>query len=292
MAHPSDAAGPRARAVPGAGPCATQTLTCGALETDGESLYWESTGAGSPVLLCHGLGGNHAVWFQQVPVLAERYRVVTWDQRGFGRSSDRAGASGPESAARDLAALLDHLAIARAHVIGQSMGGWAALGLALATPERVASLVLADTLAGISTPSIDAAFDTVLRRAASEPLPEARPLGRHPALGPGFAEREPARAFLYRELTSLGPPPPRAVPLRLRRCTRPAAELAGLDVPTLFVVGSEDDLFTPAMVREAAAQLRGARVVEIPGAGHSPYFETPEAWNREVLGFLAELPIP
>ena len=71
-------------------------------------------------------------------------------------------------------------------------------------------------------------------------------------------------------------------------CVRPPDALAALRVPTLFVVGSDDALFPPVVIREAAAQVPGARVVEIADAGHSPYFEQPEDWNRAVLGFLEE----
>ena len=91
-----------------------RTYQSGFLPRGADRLYYETAGEGEVVVLCHGYGGNHAVWFQQLPSLAERYRVVTWDQRGFGRSSDRTGSAGPDAAAADLAALLDHLGVPRA----------------------------------------------------------------------------------------------------------------------------------------------------------------------------------
>ena len=121
----------------------------GFVESGGERLYFECVGDGDPLVLCHGAGGNHAIWWQQVPVFADRHAVITWDHRGFGRSSDRARESGPTVAVQDLGAILDHLGIERMDLVGQSMGGWTALGFALARPERVRSLVLADTLGGI-----------------------------------------------------------------------------------------------------------------------------------------------
>src|SRR3954467_9921416 len=116
-------------------------LANGCLSLDGDEGYYESTGpAGAPVVvLGHGAGGNHAIWFQQVPVFARDYRVVTWDQRGFGLSTNRNELANPIVATGDLLAILDHLEVERAHVVGQSMGGWAALGLALAHRERVRS---------------------------------------------------------------------------------------------------------------------------------------------------------
>ena len=116
---------------------------------DGERIWYETAGTGPDLILSHGLGGNAAVWYQQVPYFAEHSRVITWDQRGFGRSSNSAGKHGPHSAAGDLLAIMDHVGAEHADVVGQSMGGWAALGLGLAAPHRVRSLVLACTTGGI-----------------------------------------------------------------------------------------------------------------------------------------------
>jgi 3-oxoadipate enol-lactonase len=256
----------------------------GFLERDGERLYWEEVGAGPPLVLCHGAGGNHAIWYQQVPVLGTSRRVVTWDHRGFGRSSDRADRSGPEVAVADLAALLDHLAVERADVVGQSMGGWTALGLALAHPERVRTLTLADTLGGIATAAIEARQRELLaRRGVLAPGAE---LGLHPALDPSLRARDPARGYLYQMLGGFGEPDLGKIGPRLFATRRSAEALAALRAPVLFLVGDRDPLFPPALVREAAGLVPDARVAEIPGCGHSPYFEAPEAWNACLEQFL------
>ena len=146
------------------------------------------------VVLGHGAGGNHAIWFQQVPVFAPDYRVVTWDQRGFGLSTNRARAR--ESRAprpADLLAILDHLGVERAHVVGQSLGGWAAMGLAIAHPDRVRSLVLADTLGGIP---VEGWWK------AAAPSPRDGPFN-HPALSNDFCVRHPERAHLYLQIGGL-----------------------------------------------------------------------------------------
>jgi pimeloyl-ACP methyl ester carboxylesterase len=113
------------------------------MERDGFFLYYEDTGGDAPaVLFLDGAGGNHLSWWQQVPAFAEEYRCLTVDQRGFGQAPDVADGPGPAALATDALALLDHLGIARAGVIAQSMGGWAAVGLAVlarrssATPPR------------------------------------------------------------------------------------------------------------------------------------------------------------
>jgi len=252
----------------------------GFFETDGERLYYEACGTGSPVVLCHGLGGNHAVWYQQVAALTRDHLVVSWDHRGFGRSTDRGERSGPGVASADLRALLDHLEIPRAHLVGQSMGGWTVLGLALETPERVHRLVLADSLGGITSPAIAA-----LQPGGISPPPAE--LGLHPALHPDFSAREPERAHLYQMLGAMGNPDVPAIAGRLLACTHSEEEARSVAAPTLFVVGDEDPLFPPPEIHAGAALLPDARVVEIPTTGHSPYFESPKDWNKAVANFLS-----
>lgn len=263
-------------------------LTSGFVENGGEQIYYESTGTGEALVLSHGLGGNHAIWYQQVPEFAQLYRVITWDQRGFGRSTNAANQAGPETAAQDLAAVLDHLSIDRAHLVGQSMGGWAVMGFALAHPDRVLSLVLADTLGGVYTDAAAKHFDAYIREAMTSPPPDELPITQHPAIGGQLGEQDPAKAFLYRQIGSTTAPAPPGMGLKLRQTAYPLEKIRALNVPTLFVVGQNDPIFPPAVVRSIAAEVQGARVVELPGTGHSPYFETPAAWNEAVSAFLTE----
>lgn len=255
----------------------------GFFTSENESLYFESYGEGETVILCHGLGGNHAIWYQQVPVLAQTYHIVTWDQRGFSRSSNHAAKAGPAAAARDLKALFKHLEIESAHLVGQSMSGWAVMGFALDHPERTRSLVLADTIAGIYTKRISESFDTALK---ARPLPQTLPFGRHPAVGIQLTARNLPQAFLYSQIGSITDPPPAEMLSLLRNTAYPLESIGTLGIPTLFIVGSYDPYFSPAAVHEAAAQLPSARVVEIPDTGHSPYFEAPALWNTAILEFL------
>lgn len=253
---------------------------------EGEDIYFEAVGEGGPPLvLCHGAGGNHAVWYQQVSAFAAGRRVITWDHRGYGRSTDRAGRTGPEVATGDLLAVLDHLGVDRADLVGQSMGGWTAAGAALGRPGLVRSLVLADTLGGFSSPEIDAAL------AARTRPPGGDRIGDHPALHPGFSRSHPDRAHLYQSLGRMGTAEPDVVLGRLVAFTRPASDAARLAMPVLLVVGDEDPLFPPAAVRALAGLLPDARVVELPGCGHSPYFEDPATWNAVVARFLDAVPV-
>src|SRR5262244_2750080 len=142
-------------------------------------LYYEDTGGNAPTLLfLHGAGGNHLSWWQQVPVFAEEFRCVSVDQRRFGQSPDVAGGPGPAALATDTLALLDHLGIARAAVVAQSMGGWSAVGAAVRAPERFWAIVLANTVGNLSDPEIAALRQRLV--ASSPPRP---PIVWHAALG-------------------------------------------------------------------------------------------------------------
>lgn len=269
-------------------------MQSGTVEHDGERIYYETVGArsGPVVVFTHGMGGNHMIWYQQVAYFAPTCRVITWDQRGFGRSSNVGGNAGPQTAADDLAVLLERLDAGRAHVVGQSLGGWASLGLALRHPGRVRSLVLADTIAGIHSPRIEREFrdySTRVADAAADAAAAGRinPIDRHPALAHDFGRRDRAKAFLYNQISSVSPAPPVAALRRqLPNSFWPVDDVARLAVPTLFVVGERDDIFPPDLIREAASQIPGAVTEEIPLAGHSPYFETPDRWNEIVHGFI------
>lgn len=259
----------------------------GFVESDGEQIYFESWGSGETVVLSHGMGGNHAIWYQQVPALAERFRVVTWDQRGFGRSTDLNDSSGPVASVGDLALILDWLEIDRTHLIGQSMGGWASLGFALTHPHRTLSLVLADTIGGIFTPTGRQAFLDYAEVIATSPPPDRLPLGYHPAVGAQLAETDLARSFLYTQIGGLAQPPsPLVISQRLLGADY-TGRLDELGIPTLFVVGENDPIFTPDLIAETAALVPGSEMRIVESTGHSPYFERPTIWNDIVIGFLS-----
>jgi pimeloyl-ACP methyl ester carboxylesterase len=255
------------------------------LDVDGERLYVESTGDGDPVVLCHGLGGNHAAWWRVVLGLCERHRVITWDQRGFGNSTRRTGHYGPEVAVGDLVAVLDHLGLDRVQLVGQSMGGWVAMGFALREPERLRSLVLTDTLAGVFTDEVLAEVS----RTSSGVLARAMAGGvdQHPALGTRFCAEHPELAYLYRQISSMGDKPDEAEVFGMLAAMRaPLEDVAALELPTLLVVGEDDTLCPPAAMRFVADRIPGATLEVLDDAGHSPYFEYPERWLGTVAPFL------
>lgn len=263
--------------------------TRGFIDSDSEHIYFECWGnEGEPVLLGHGLGGSHATWYQQVAFLSAHYRVITWDQRGFGRSTRSSGEIGPVPAVRDMAQLLNHLSIDRAHIVGQSMGGWSAFGFAIANPERVLSLVLADTTAGIFTDEIRRTLDDYGQTISSMVPPDQMPLGYHPAIGTQLVKEDLPKAFLYSQLGSLTDPPEpmEIMPLLMSTDHTEGASLVG--APTLFVVGENDPIFSPQLIESAAKFVDRSEVAVVENTGHSPYFERPGPWNDIVATFLRQ----
>ena len=255
------------------------------------AIYYEVCGDGPPLTLAHGAGGNTLVWFQQVPHFARRYRVLTFDHRGFGRSRCNVGAESAQHFAADLAALLDDAGIARTALVCQSMGGWTGLQFALAHPERVAALVLSGTPAGILTSKVRDALVSI-GAAAARMDQTPRWNEAHPALAADVFERDPARGFLYAQLTALNPPGD-LVKRALHTVMVDPSALTNWTIPTLLVGGAHDRLFAPAVLEEVAAAIPGARFQVIPTVGHSPYFEAPEAFNRVVGEFLDQfIPSP
>ena len=256
----------------------------GTVASGGEDVYYEVTGDGArTIVLGHGAGGSHAAWFQQVPVLAAAgYRVVTWDTRGFGNSTYRSGTFTTDAIVADLATIFDAVGIERAHVVGQSMGGWWATAFTLAHRDRVHSLALTNTVGGLWTDALHEHFATLGTALA----PGESRLGLHPALGASLVTRDPAQAFLYQQLNTFHSPPMGAVLGALTGTAFAHADLDATGLPVLVITATDDALFPAPLVRDSAQRLANARVVEIDDAGHSPYFERPDEWNAALLDFV------
>ena len=245
---------------------------------DGEKIYAEATGDGVPIVLCHGLGGNHAIWWQQIGAFAQRYCVVAWDQRGFGNSTAHSGRTGIDQAAGDLIAILDALQMPRAHLVGQSMGAFVALRAALNHPERALSLVLSTTLAGA---------DPRHTRALHGAVPDRPRRDRHPVVSADFSQMQPDLVVLYNLISSFGTKPPVGEMVDAMAGHRFGDdELASLALPTLFLAAANDEFCPPAVMKTAAARIPRAQVSVLAGASHSVFYEQPAAWADAVLKFV------
>lgn len=249
------------------------------LKTGDSQLYYEVHGAGPTVVLAHGAGGNHAIWYKQIVAFARSYQVIVFDHRGFGNSTDAEGL-GRSAYVDDLKALLDQLHIAKAALVGQSMGGGTVVGFSSAYPGRVHALVIADSLHGFIEPEdVKAIMDKA--RLATAALPQ---LDR--VLGAKFRAQNPSEALLYSELSSFNETDRRS--LKGEYAIRTTAEdLAALQIPILFLAGMDDPVFPIEAIRKLQERAPGSFLVELYEAGHSAFFERPSEFNDSILSFLA-----
>lgn len=254
------------------------------------SIYYETfgelSGAHPAVVFAHGAGGNRLSWWQQVPVFAERHRVLAFDHRGFGRSACAVDEFHPRHFADDLRCILDAAGVDRAALVCQSMGGWTGLRLAVEHPERVAALVLCGTPGGLMTREVLDAMRRIGQRTEGEGI------RANAALAPDYPRRRPDMTLLYDQINGLNPGLPPAALARLgdERARIDPARLEGYAVPTLLVAGQHDALFPPEALREVQRAIPGSEWCEIPRAGHSTYFEEPQRFNEVVADFLARHP--
>jgi 3-oxoadipate enol-lactonase len=246
---------------------------------NGAQIYYESHGQGPAIVFAHGRGGNHLSWWQQVAAFSGEYRCVTYDQRGWGASTEPRGGPGRAAFAEDLRGLLDHLGVEKAFLVAQSMGGLSCLGFALAQPRRTLGLVLGDTTGGIGDPAVVELLKDV--------HPPTDPLRR--SLSDGFVRGHPDLAFLYRQIGLLNPEMPiEVVSGAFRDPAGPKArDLAHMTVPTLLIVGQEDRIFPVHVMQAAQRLIPNSRLEIVPGAAHSTHFEQPQTFNRLVREFFA-----
>ena len=235
-------------------------------------------------MLLHPFPFARGIWSRLTDVLSVRHRVIAVDTRGFGESPLGNDGYTMDDLADDLAALLAELGVARAAVLGMSMGGYAALAFAVRHPARLAALVLCDTRAEADSAETRKARDGAI--------------GRIKATGSGpYLDGSLAR------LLSPEAPPEMVSFLRGRAETRAASLIAGIEalrdrpdrtaelgairVPTLAIRGSGDQVTPADDMQRMASAIAGAVFVTIPGAGHLSHIEAPEAFERALAPFLA-----
>ncbi len=249
-------------------------MESGLLATGGAEIYYQTHGEGPAVVLAHGIGGNHAIWFRQIDALARSNRVIVFDHRGFGLSRDHDG-RGRDGFVDDLVALLDHLGEQKVALVGQSMGAGTCIGFAHRAPERVATLAICDSLHGIAESDGVKAILKAARARTAELDQISRVMG---------TDAQQELAALYSQIASFNAVDRRTLTGDFD--ARPAVELGGKGFPVLFLAGVEDILFPIEAVRLAQAEVPGSFLVEINEAGHSAFLEQPAQFNDTILSLL------
>jgi 3-oxoadipate enol-lactonase len=258
-------------------------------DVNGTRLYFETAGSGPAVVLIHGFALDTRMWDDQFMPLAQLFRVVRYDLRGFGMSN--LPTDEPYSHSDDLGALLDHLKIAQAHLVGLSKGGGVILDFALANPTRVASLVLIDTVIGGFEWSAEASARSagIWGRGRDQGVLAAKVSWlRHPLFEP--AQRQPQVASRLAQMVEdysgwhfVNNNPEQVMePPALHR-------LSELAVPVLAIVG-ENDIPDIRQITELVGEgAPRARTLVVPEVGHMSNMEAPEEVTEAVSAFLAEL---
>lgn len=258
----------------------------------GELTFWvEQTGRGAPVLLISGLGYSSWCWTELRDALQADFRVVTFDNRGTGRSSKPPGPYSMAMLADDAARVLERCDLADAHVLGHSMGGYIALHLALRHPKKVRSLILVGTSRGgrDTEPVPEETQADWTRYRGLPPAEYARSTMPH-SFAPGWTDAHPERFEHYLEERLRHPTPPEAWLAQYLACVDHVirgVDVRGVGVPALVMHGTADRVVPYRNGELLARSLPAAEWVSLEGAGHLPYLEDPPGFAARVRAFLA-----
>jgi pimeloyl-ACP methyl ester carboxylesterase len=244
---------------------------------DSRRHYWDTGGAGIPVVLLHPATGSDRIWAYQQPVFAmEGYRVIAWSRRGHG-GSDPVRSEKSGTVVGDLEALARHLGLKRFHLLGCAAGGGLALDYALSHPDRLLSLVVACAVGGIIEPDY-AERAHRLRPKGFESLPAS-----FRELSPSYRAANPEGVRDWERLEENAVTGSRMGQEPENRMDWTA--LKRVKVPSLIMGGDADLYAPPALLRACAAHIPGAELIIVPEGGHSLYWEMPDVFNAAVLEF-------
>ena len=250
------------------------------------TLNYSEAGQGTPVVLLHGFPLSGAIWHEHQKRLSDRYRVITPDLRGHGRSPAPSGVYEMDLLARDVLAVLDALLIKKAIIMGHSMGGYVALAAWKLAPERFLALGLIASQAGADTEEgRQSRYKLVTKVAANGSKDVAETM-----LPKLFAPDLPAEApiiELVRQLI-LNTQPTGIIGSLEGMAVRPDSGtlLPKISVPVLILAGAHDQIIAPDKAKAMAAAVKTATLTMVEHAGHMPMLEQPQATTTALCNFL------
>jgi pimeloyl-ACP methyl ester carboxylesterase len=262
-------------------------------QIEGRRQRWLEAGDPSfpgVIVWLHAFPVTAELWHPQLSELSSDWRVIAPDLTGFGGSGDGTSSPGIDDFAHQAEALLNALGVGQVVLGGLSMGGYAAFAHLRVAPNRVRALILADTRAAADSPQARADREQLLKTVA-ERGPEGVAEAMLPRLlGETTRRSRPGIVSRVREmiLSNSAGGLSRAV-LRLRDRPDATPQLRRITVPTLVLVGEEDEVTPPDEARRLAASIPGASLAVIPDAGHLSNLENPESFNAALAPWLAGL---
>lgn len=265
--------------------------------SDGARIYWEETGQGTPIIFVHEFGGDHRSWDNQMRHFGRGWRAITMAARGYPLSDAPKGDEfyGQDFFNRDVIAVLDDAGVDKAHVVGLSMGGYAALMVAAKYPSRVLSCVAAGAGSGSVLETRPHFIDECRRTAAAFDA-----AGRIDGEGMGYS---PTRVHLLNKdpiswmefVRHLSEHDARAAASTLRKVQASRAslyeleaELKAIAAPTLLLVGDEDEPCLDVNLWMKRL-MKTAQLAMLPGSGHAINLEEPALFNALVERFLVDV---
>lgn len=256
------------------------------------TLAYQAAGTGTPIILIHGHPFDHTMWYPQIAAFSKDYQVIAPDLRGYGKSNlpDPANTTF-EDYATDVLKLADYLGLDKFHLGGLSMGGQIIMEIYRQAPSRVKSLILADTFAGLDTPEA--------KQARNESATKMEKEGMN-----GYAEESIHKMIKSDHVASM--PDVSTHVLKMMKDTSAVAAatamrarsgridylnevLPKVNIPTLIIVGRQDEFTPVAKAEEMQQKIQNSRLAVIEDAGHMPNLEHPDEFNKVVLNFLKSI---
>jgi pimeloyl-ACP methyl ester carboxylesterase len=253
------------------------------------SLYYEVTGHGPPLLLVAGFMSDSQSWMPVIEGLAAHFMVITCDNRTTGRTQPRNAPTSLTLMGGDCMSLMTHLGVERAHIVGHSMGGIVAMDIAARYPERVDKLVVAATTpdhSAFQMSVLDTVFQT--RKTGGGDLLWLRSLLHwlfHPKFfdDPKAIETALANADAYPHKQSLDG---MGAQLTVLGTMKDGLDVASIKAQTLALLGSHDLFYPLEEARKSLSNLLNYEIGIVENAGHSLHWDQPDAFTRQVCGFL------
>jgi pimeloyl-ACP methyl ester carboxylesterase len=255
---------------------------------NGVNINYQVEGQGEPLVMIMGFTASRSGWMRQIPFFKKYYRVITFDNRGVGKSDKPPGPYSTRMMADDTLRLMDLLGIEKAHIMGASMGGMIAQELAINYPQRVMKLILACTYASQDETSGDTLEQARFLRLTPEKKVSAMV---------GLAFNKPLYRFIFGLLARVqtkfvGTSGTVGVAGQSEACLKhnTLERLPLITAPTLVIVGTGDRIIKPVSSDVIAGKIPNARLVRVEGGSHCFPFEMKNAFNGEVLNFLKSDP--
>ena len=255
---------------------------------NGQRLFYEDSGGTGPaVIFSHGLFMDHEMFAPQVEALSDRYRCITWDERGHGQTAgDTLEPFSYYDSADDLAALLAHLGIERAVLAGMSQGGFLSMRCALTHADKVRALILIDTQAGVEDPTKMAGYEQLLHDWTTNGLSEEV---ANIIEGIILGENWPGATYWKAKWRAMSAGNVAGCFATLSARDDITPRISAIKVPTLVVHGAADAAIPLALAEVLVERIAGAQLAVIPGAGHAANLTHPAATNAALAEFLNRL---